>query len=171
MSAVAKTHLSLNVSDVERSTAFYEAFFGASAHKRRPSYANFDLNDPPLKLALQQQAPQPGTGSLNHLGIQVSTREQVEAARDRLVEAGLATFDERDTTCCYALQDKVWVHDPDGNAWEVYVLLDDMVEEDHAEAAGETACCAGGTAERKGETMRLQIPLAVRQSAGRCCGE
>jgi catechol 2,3-dioxygenase-like lactoylglutathione lyase family enzyme len=124
----AKLHLSLNVSDVERSAAFYEAFFGIPAHKRRPGYANFDLGRPALKLALNQNSLPPG-GSLNHLGILVPTREEVQAARDRLVAAGLATFDERDTDCCYARQDKVWVQDPDGNKWEVYVLLDDGVEE------------------------------------------
>ncbi len=124
-----KAHISLNVSDLQRSVTFYEAFFGVPAHKRRPGYANFDLADPPLKFALQEQPVPPGAGPLSHLGFQVATVEQVQAARDRLIAAGLATFDERDATCCYALQDKVWVHDPDGNAWEVYVLLDDMSEE------------------------------------------
>jgi catechol 2,3-dioxygenase-like lactoylglutathione lyase family enzyme len=145
---LAETHLSLNVADVDRSVAFYEAFFGAPAHKRRPGYANFDLGPegalPPLKLALQQNPPRPGAGSLDHLGIQVAAREQVAAARDRLLAAGLATFDEGDTTCCYALQDKVWVQDPDGNRWEVYVLLDDMLEEEASPPGRgeEPACCA-----------------------------
>jgi catechol 2,3-dioxygenase-like lactoylglutathione lyase family enzyme len=125
-----KAHISLNVSDIARSVTFYEAFFGVPAHKRRPGYANFDLSEPPLKFALQEQPMQPGAGPLSHLGFQVATVEQVQAARDRLIAAGLATFDERDATCCYALQDKVWAHDPDGNAWEVYVLLDDMLDED-----------------------------------------
>jgi catechol 2,3-dioxygenase-like lactoylglutathione lyase family enzyme len=131
-----KIHLSLNVSDVDRSVAFYEAFFGVSAHKRRPEYANFDLSEPPLKLALEQAVPQPGVGTLNHLGLLVAGRDQVEAARERLIAAGLATFDERDTTCCYALQDKVWVTDPDGNRWEIYALLDDLLEVGEKPAAG-----------------------------------
>lgn len=129
---VFKTHLSLNVSDVERSTAFYEAFFGVPAHKQRPGYANFDLDRPALKLALQQNPACCG-GSLNHLGIQVSSTAEVLAARDRLKAAGLATFDENDTTCCHAKQDKVWATDPDGNKWEVYVVLDDMLDEDDHE--------------------------------------
>lgn len=145
----AKTHISLNVADVARSVEFYQAFFGVPAHKRRPGYANFDLETPPLKLALQEGARTAGAGAgtLDHLGIQVATREQVTAARDRLKEAGLATFDEGDTVCCYARQDKLWATDPDGNRWEVYVLLDDMLEQDDhpAEAtagAEESACCA-----------------------------
>jgi len=137
MTPSVKMHLSLNVASVERSVAFYEAFFGKLPHKRRPGYANFDVETPPLKLALNERAPSEGVEAarLDHLGLQVATREQVDAARDRLTAAGLATFDEKDTTCCYALQDKIWVHDPDGNAWEVYVLLDDR------EDADPTACC------------------------------
>jgi len=136
-----KTHISLNVSNVERSVEFYEAFFGVSAHKRRAGYANFDLADPPLKLALQENPPATGTGSLNHLGIQVASPEQVDAARKRLIDAGLATFDEGDTLCCYARQDKIWAHDPDGNGWEVYFLLDDMLDDDdHTD--GQTAASA-----------------------------
>lgn len=140
----AKMHLSLNVADVERSVAFYEAFFGVPAHKRRSGYANFDLSQPPLKLALQEEKPQTGVGSLNHLGIQVATREQVEAARERLIASGLATFDEGDTVCCYARQDKIWAHDPDGNGWEVYVLLDDRLGEDEEQGRADTKapCCA-----------------------------
>src|SRR5438067_2289295 len=151
ISPPARVHVSLDVSDVARSVQFYEAFFGAPAHKRRPGYANFDLQDPPLKLALQQGPGSAGKGALNHLGIQVATREQVDAARRRLMAAGLATFDEGDTVCCYARQDKLWATDPDGNRWEVYVLLDDMLE-DHGHgqdlrmlAVEEPACCATAT--------------------------
>src|SRR5436190_22628859 len=126
----ARLHVSLDVRDVGRSVEFYEAFFGAPAHKQRPGYANFDLQEPPLKLALQQGRGAAGQGALNHLGIEVATRGQVEAARRRLKEAGLATFDEGDTDCCYARQDKLWATDPDGNRWEVYVLLDDMLDEE-----------------------------------------
>ena len=129
-----KFHLSLNVSDLERSAAFYEAFFGVPPHKRRPGYVNFDLAEPPLKLALNELALNevealPGAGALDHLGLQMPLPEQVHAARTRLEASGLVSFDEGDTVCCYARQDKVWVQDPDGNKWEVYVLLDDMQEE------------------------------------------
>lgn len=135
--ASVKAHISLNVTNLERSVVFYEAFFGVSAHKRRPGYANFDLSAPPLKFALQEQPIRAGAGPLSHLGFQVATVEQVQAARDRLIAAGLATFDEKDAACCYALQDKVWAHDPDGNAWEVYVLLDDRLEEDESDGLAE----------------------------------
>jgi catechol 2,3-dioxygenase-like lactoylglutathione lyase family enzyme len=121
-------HVSLNVRDVARSRAFYEAFFGLPAHKVRPGYTNFQLPAPPLKLALTEHPENSGKGALNHLGVQVASLAEVEAARERLVAAGLATFDERDATCCYARQDKVWVTDPDGNAWEIYVVLDDLLD-------------------------------------------
>jgi catechol 2,3-dioxygenase-like lactoylglutathione lyase family enzyme len=141
--ATAKTHLSLNVSDIDRSVRFYEAFFGRPVHKRREDYANFDLADPPLKLSLEQRSEEAESlfhaGALNHLGIQVARPSQVEAARKRLIDAGLATFDERDVTCCYALQDKVCVTDPDGNRWEVYVLLDELEESELAERTA--PCC------------------------------
>lgn len=133
----AKMHVSLNVRDVEKSVTFYEAFFGDPAHKRRPGYANFDLDRPPLKLALQEAAGVAGPGALSHLGIQYGTPEEVQAIRERLIASGLASFDEGDTVCCYARQDKVWAHDPDGNEWEVYVLLDEMEDaEDEQFAAG-----------------------------------
>lgn len=147
---MTRTHISLNVADVARSTAFYQAFFGSAPHKQRPGYANFDVAEPPLKLALTERACGPEGGRLNHLGIQVESIEQVLAAKARLQAAGLATFDEMDTTCCYAQQDKIWAHDPDGNAWEVYVITDDMQDEDHTDDAGRSferseptsACCA-----------------------------
>lgn len=139
-----KLHLSLNVADVDRSVAFYEAFFGMPAHKRRLDYANFDLAEPPLKLALNEVTRTAGGGALAHLGLQMATPQQVQAARTRLEASGLVSFDEGDTVCCYARQDKVWVQDPDGNKWEVYVLLDDMMDEDEAPAAvAETLCCTG----------------------------
>ncbi len=145
--AFPKMHVSLNVKDIERAVTFYEGFFGVQAHKRRPGYANFNLDSPPLKLALQEAPTSAGTGVLSHLGIQVATSTEVEAARTRLIESGLATFDEGDTVCCYARQDKIWAHDPDGNAWEVYVLLDEMneVEDDHfqTQESGDNPCCGG----------------------------
>ena len=133
-----KTHLSLNVSDLSRSIEFYTAFFGTPPHKVRPGYANFDLMEPPLKFALVENPVRAcaQAGRLDHLGFQVATQEEVERAKDRLKAARLATFDETDATCCYAKQDKVWAHDPDGNEWEVYVLLDDMTEDHDHDHAG-----------------------------------
>lgn len=145
----AKTHLSLNVNDIEKSITWYEAFFGVPTHKRRPGYANFDLESPGLKLALQEK-PTVAGGALNHLGILVESTGEVLAAKERLESAGLITFSEENVTCCYALQDKIWVRDPDGNAWEVYALLDDM-EDDHVHDAD----------------MVLKIPLQMAGSA--CC--
>lgn len=137
--STSKVHVSLDVKDLERSVQFYEAFFGQPTHKRRPGYANFDLATPPLKLALQEGEPT-GRGSLNHMGVVLETAEEVQAARERLEASGLVSFDEGDTVCCYARQDKVWVQDPDGNRWEVYVLLDDML--DQVQEASPDACCA-----------------------------
>lgn len=125
----SRVQLALNVSDLEASVAFYSAMFGAQPHKRRPGYANFALTEPPLKLVLIETSDDTrGTGAvgaLNHLGVEVPSTDDVVAARERFREAGLASFDEDDTTCCYALQDKVWVHDPAGAPWEVYTVKDE----------------------------------------------
>jgi catechol 2,3-dioxygenase-like lactoylglutathione lyase family enzyme len=125
----SRVQLALSVSDLEGSVAFYSTLFGVAPHKRRPGYANFAIADPPLKLVLiEVPVESRGTGvvgALNHLGVEVESPAQLEESATRLADAGLATFDERDTTCCYALQDKVWVHDPAGTPWEVYTVKDD----------------------------------------------
>ncbi len=140
-----KVHISLNVSDVKISQKFYETFLESPAHKVRPGYANFDLNDPPLKLAIQEgKSFQMGEGQVSHLGIQVPTADDVEAAIDRLSEAGFHLKEEKDEVCCYAKQDKVWVQDPDGNRWEVYTITDEMetVEETSCSTTEkQTVCC------------------------------
>ncbi|GIL36644.1 ArsI/CadI family heavy metal resistance metalloenzyme [Phycicoccus sp. DTK01] len=124
-----RVQLALNVSDLEASVAFYSAMFGVPPHKRRPGYANFAVEQPPLKLVLIETSEATrGTGAagaLNHLGVEVGSTDEVAAARERFSAAGLAAFDEDDTTCCYALQDKVWVHDPAGAPWEVYTVKDE----------------------------------------------
>lgn len=124
-----RIQLALNVSDLEASVAFYSAMFGTEPAKRRPGYANFAIAEPPLKLVLIETTEDArGTGAagaLNHLGVEVASTGDVAAARDRFAAAGLAAFDENDTTCCYALQDKVWVHDPAGAPWEVYIVKDE----------------------------------------------
>jgi catechol 2,3-dioxygenase-like lactoylglutathione lyase family enzyme len=126
---MSRVQLALNVSDLEASVAFYSTLFGVEPHKRRPGYANFAIAEPPLKLVLiEAPADARGhgvAGALNHLGVEVETVDDVVAGADRLRAAGLATFDETDTTCCYALQDKVWVHDPAGAPWEIYTVKDD----------------------------------------------
>lgn len=127
--STSRVQLALNVSDLEASVAFYSAMFGAQPHKRRPGYANFALTEPPLKLVLIETSDDTrrtgAVGALNHLGVEVPTTDDVAAARERFRDAGLASFDEDDTTCCYALQDKVWVHDPAGAPWEVYTVKDE----------------------------------------------
>lgn len=162
-----KMHLSLTVSDLQRSVAFYQAFFGAKPHKMRPGYANFDLIEPPLKFALNEGSVQVGSGPLDHLGFQVSAVTEVYEAKERLQLAGLATFDEMDTTCCYAKQDKIWVHDPDGNEWEVYVLTDDLLDDDSHDHAGNPRSAAIALTERFRPMVALDIPL--NGSVGKCC--
>ena len=150
---MSRVQLALNVSDLEASIAFYTAMFGTAPHKRRPGYANFAIEEPPLKLVLiEVPASDRGTGAagaLNHLGVEVFSGEEVASAAERFTAAGLATFDETDTTCCYALQDKVWVHDPAGAPWEVYVVKDDDPDSPRPASASltlldsdsSTACC------------------------------
>ena len=119
-----RVQLALNVDDLDESIAFYSKLFGAEPAKVRPGYANFAIADPPLKLILMENRGQ--GGSLNHLGVEVSGTEAVEAEQGRLAEAGLAAVDERDTTCCYARQDKFWVQGaPNGERWEIYAVLED----------------------------------------------
>lgn len=151
---MSRVQLALNVTDLEASIDFYRALFGCEPHKRREGYANFAIENPPLKLVLiEVPADERGagtTGALNHLGIEVFTSDEVIAATQRLTDEGLATFTEDDTTCCYALQDKVWVHDPAGAPWEVYVVKDDNPESSDRPgmsleilggAGSEAACC------------------------------
>src|SRR5215471_406334 len=120
---VIKPHVSLNVANIDASVAFYEKAFGVKASKRRPGYAKFDLAEPSLNLTMQE-APRTGVNA-SHFGVQVASSEDVAAAWTRFKDAGLETKTEDDTSCCYALQDKVWVEDPDGNMWEVFVVKGD----------------------------------------------
>ena len=126
---MSRVQLALNVSDLEASVAFYSALFGTEPHKRRPGYANFAISEPPLKLVLIETSDEARglgvEGALNHLGVEVETVDEVERSAERLREAGLAALDEKHTTCCYALQDKVWVRDPAGAPWEFYTVKDD----------------------------------------------
>jgi catechol 2,3-dioxygenase-like lactoylglutathione lyase family enzyme len=138
--ASLRPHLALTVSDVERSIPFYRALFGAEPSKVRPGYAKFEVTEPALNFTLNQGERSDGLGAFNHAGIQVASTDDVLRARVRLVESGLATFDEMDTTCCYAKQDKIWVTAPDGESWEVFVTHEDIEIDDSAEASA-SACC------------------------------
>lgn len=117
-----KVHVALNVSDVERSVEFYRAMFGVEPVKSKPGYAKFDIAQPPLNLTLNYEGKISSRGALNHLGIEVAGTAEVRAARERLREAGLDAIDEMNVDCCYALQDKVWVADPDGYRWEIFTV-------------------------------------------------
>ncbi len=121
---MSRVQLALNVPDLDASVAFYSKLFGVEPAKRRPGYANFAITEPPLKLVLIEGEAEQET-RLDHLGVEVTSTDQVTAATDRLKGAGLATFEENDTSCCYALQDKVWVHGPGKEPWEVYVVKGD----------------------------------------------
>ncbi|MCY4728334.1 VOC family protein [Nocardioides sp. STR2] len=143
---MSRLQLALNVDDLETSIGFYSALFGTEPHKVRPGYANFAVAQPPLKLVLIET---PGRGgSINHLGVEVEDVDTVDAELTRLAAAGFATTEERDTTCCYAKQDKFWVQGtPDGERWEVYTITDDAPATNATgDAADEEsradACCA-----------------------------
>lgn len=136
-----KSHVALNVINVERSIEFYQKMLGLEPSKVRTGYAKFDIQNPPLNLTLNEN-PVNERGALSHLGIQVATTEDVLTMREKWVQAGLDTRDEMQTSCCYAVQDKTWVNDPDGNEWEVFVVLEDNLPE----AADNSASCCTPTA-------------------------
>ena len=133
-----KAHVALNVRNVDASVSFYQRLFGIEPAKTRTRYAKFDVNNPPLNLSLNEMPSLSDTGALSHMGIQVASTEDVLAIRQQWNEAGLATRDEMQTNCCFAIQDKAWVQDPDGNQWEVFVVLQDNLAES-------TACCGSGS--------------------------
>jgi catechol 2,3-dioxygenase-like lactoylglutathione lyase family enzyme len=163
---MGRVQLALNVSDVDAAVDFYSKLFQAEPAKRRPGYANFAIADPPLKLVLLESADAAARGSgtvgaLNHLGVEVGSTDEVSAATTRLAEVGLATAEEENTTCCYAVQDKVWVNDPDGAPWEVYTVLADAPAEVVTPGqVGDSACC-GGTAQAES--------AAGEPAAAACC--
>src|SRR5580693_4101627 len=121
---MSRMQLALNVNDIDEAVTFYTKLFGTGPAKRRPGYANFAIDQPPLKLVLLENPGQGGT--MNHLGVEVDSADAVDAEQARLAEAGLAAIEERDTTCCYARQDKFWVTGVTGSErWEIYAVLQD----------------------------------------------
>jgi hypothetical protein len=151
---VARVQLALNVSDLDQAVEFYSKLFSTGPAKVRPGYANFAITEPPLKLVLIEGHGEGGT--LNHLGVEVESTDEVSAARSRLAGDGLATATEEEVACCYAVQDKVWVDGPDREPWEIYTVLGDVEMEPgelRTVAPGEDAmCCA-----------------SAPESAERCC--
>lgn len=148
-----KTHISLNVSNVENSIEFYKKMLGIEPFKVRSDYAKFDVANPPLNLTMNQVKFEKG-GSLSHLGLQVESTDEVLSIGKRWQENGLLTLDEMQTNCCYALQDKIWVSDPDGNSWEVFTVLENVEVKDNAE----NACCTP-----------MQTPVNISGSTKTAC--
>lgn len=138
-----KLHLSLDVRDLDQSIAFYSALFNTTPTKVKPGYAKFDLQNPWANLTLQQ-APFCCIGGINHLGIRVDSTAEVLAMKQRLEQAGIRTEDEMNTTCCYAVQDKIWIADPTGYRWEVYVFKGDSEQAmaRSTEPTATAACCS-----------------------------
>ena len=152
---MSRVQLALNVDDLEKSIAFYSTLFGTEPAKVRPGYANFAVENPPLKLVLLEgEADQPTV--MDHLGVEVFSTDEVNAATRRLTDSGLITLEENDTECCYALQDKVWVRGPGNEPWEVYTVKADSGQR---EKATESACC----------TPAAEKEPATAGAAGSCC--
>jgi catechol 2,3-dioxygenase-like lactoylglutathione lyase family enzyme len=153
---MSRVQLALNVSDIDEAVAFYSKLFATEPAKRKPGYANFAIAEPPLKLVLIEGE---GGGTLNHLGVEVETGAEVEAAEARLSTGGLETTGVDDTICCYAAKTETWVHDPDGAPWEVYVKTgdaDQMTNTGVTDGATDQ-CCAPGA-----------VAVGAESSAG-CC--
>jgi catechol 2,3-dioxygenase-like lactoylglutathione lyase family enzyme len=175
---MSRLQLALNVNDIDAAVDFYSTLFDTEPAKRRPGYANFAVENPALKLILFENPEQ--TGTLNHLGVERESMEEVEAEANRLEAAGLSLDVEGDVVCCYARQDKHWVTGPDGQKWENYVVLADA----HPELEGRTAladlalrddsvpvnggCC--GTNEANGDADTGAERQAATAGAGSCCG-
>ncbi|MGW0227267.1 ArsI/CadI family heavy metal resistance metalloenzyme [Actinopolymorpha singaporensis] len=179
---MSRLQLALNVNDIDAAVEFYSALFDTEPAKRRPGYANFAVDDPPLKLVLFENPE--ATGTLNHLGVERESMEEVEAQANRLEAAGLSLDTEGDVVCCYARQDKHWVTGPDGQRWENYVVLADAGAElegrttadvaagDQPAAAtepvktGDGGCCGGAGSTSTTEGQPAVVPAG---GAGACC--
>ena len=138
-----KAHVALNVKNAGISIEFYKKLFGIEPSKVRTGYAKFDVSNPPLNFTLNE-LPFGERGALSHMGIQVASTEDVMVIRAHWISQGLLTRDEMNTSCCYAVQDKTWVHDPDGNEWEVFVVKQDNLPEKPVETQSccTPTCCA-----------------------------
>lgn len=176
MTTTSKFHLSLAVKDLDASVRFYSVLFGAAPTKLKPGYAKFDLAEPALNLTMQPGDPCCITG-LSHMGVRVESLAQVLAAKQRLQAAGLTTFDAMNTTCCHAVQDKIWITDPTGYRWEVYVFQGDaeaFSDAAHAEAVAagspcsSSACVPAGAGVAQPDAARPAAPDAAC-CAPACC--
>ncbi|WP_233492524.1 ArsI/CadI family heavy metal resistance metalloenzyme [Blastococcus sp. TF02A-30] len=177
MTVVSRVQLALRVADLEAAVDFYSRLFNATPAKRRPGYANFAIAEPPLKLVLLEGEPGEAT-RMDHLGVEVPTSDEVAVAVNRLADAGLATRVEDNTTCCYAVQDKVWVTGPGGEPWEVYTVKGDARPDlegktalEMSEVAGDGTCCTTAAADE----MPIDVPADITAEtkttakAAACC--
>ena len=168
---MSRVQLALNVSNLDEAIAFYSKLFDTTPAKLRPGYANFAIADPPLKLVLMEVAELRAEGvttALNHLGVEVESTDEVAAATARLREEGMATEVEAQTSCCFAIQDKVWVNDPDGAPWEVYTVLADAPAASGVDGDGQ--CCIPESIQR-GATVAVTVgaPAEACAPGGGCC--
>ncbi len=162
---MSRVQLALNVTDLDAAVDFYSKLFGAQPAKRRPGYANFAIVEPPLKLVLIEERAGRGAGvagALNHLGVEVDSAEEVQAATRRLSAEGLEPDVQESTTCCYALQDKAWVNDPDGAPWEIYTVLADAPQET------DLGCSTEGCAPEGEPTIPVGA-TSVASASNACC--
>jgi catechol 2,3-dioxygenase-like lactoylglutathione lyase family enzyme len=155
---MSRLQLALRVEDLEASVAFYTKLLGAEPAKRRPGYANFAITEPPLKLVLLEGEPGQQT-AMDHLGIEVETTDEVSQATERLAALGLFTEEQHETTCCYAVQDKVWVHGPGEEPWEVYVVKGDSDTYGVDPALSAATCCVDND----------KVEVAAGTGATGCC--
>jgi catechol 2,3-dioxygenase-like lactoylglutathione lyase family enzyme len=159
---LSRVQLALNVADVDAAVDFYSKLFATPVAKRKPGYANFEISDPPLKLVLIEAA---GGGTLNHLGVETDTSDEVTAAEERLSGTGLETTGVDDTVCCYATKTETWVSDPDGAPWEWYVKTGDAEQMANSPAGQEDgACCAPA-----GAAPAESVSIGRAEPQGGCC--
>lgn len=168
---MSRVQLALNVTDVDAAVDFYTKLFATPVNKRKPGYANFAIAEPPLKLVLIEGE---GGGTLNHLGVEVETAEEVEAAEGRLSTDGVETTGVSDTTCCYALKTETWVSDPDGAPWEWYVKTGDAEQMANSVIGSAEGTCCAPAATPAAEPVGLGAPSGVSNCAtdnatGGCC--
>ena len=156
---MSRLQLALNVADLDEAVSFYSRLFAVNPAKVRPGYANFAIDEPPLKLVLIED-PMREPGSLNHLGVEVESTDEVVAARDRFANAGLTTSTVDEVSCCHATQDKVWVEGPGGGPWEFYTVLADTerppAELRSVQLSGDPCCTS-------------RADLAAPRPASTCC--
>lgn len=172
---MSRVQLALRVADLDASIDFYSRLFDATPAKRRPGYANFAIAEPPLKLVLLEGQAGEDT-RMDHLGVEVESTDLVASATNRLADAGLATRIEDNTTCCYAVQDKVWVTGPGSEPWEVYTVKDDARPDlegktslDLSDVSGDGTCCASDATTETDATSDTTTDTKEKQPAAACC--